>query len=166
MRLGLLALVAMLMVAGPVTAQDAALVSVAATPSGDGVLTVPVGGIAAFAFAALNYGAAEFHGCISISMTDGELQFVNVCLTDPTTGQCGGPISAIPCHQFPIGFLDDTLRFDLASGQIVTGTVWVQANGQIPFDPQVDRVTVIFSGGGEISVGLPYSLTSVAVKTR
>ncbi len=41
----------LLFVAAPAHAQDAALVAVAATPSGDGVLTVPVGGVAAFAAA-------------------------------------------------------------------------------------------------------------------
>ncbi len=54
MRLALMLLV--LLSASPAFAQDGALVAVAATPSGDGVLTVPVAGLAAFAFAVMNYG--------------------------------------------------------------------------------------------------------------
>ncbi len=58
MRFGLLMLLVLcvLLAVSPANAQDAALVAIAVTPSNDGVLRIPVGGAAAFAVAAINYG--------------------------------------------------------------------------------------------------------------
>ena len=58
MRRVLLAISFLLVAAAPAHA-DAIIVMIAATPTRDGVLTVPVGGDAAFAVAAINVGDAS-----------------------------------------------------------------------------------------------------------
>jgi hypothetical protein len=163
MRLGLSALLALLVLlaVSPALAQDAQLVAVAATPSGDGVLTVPVGGVAAFAFAVLNYGAAPLSGCASAGSSYSFVKVIDVCFTDPTTGQCVG--TNFPCQNF-FSLAIGTARFDLAPGQIKTGTVFVQANEDVS-SPMTGRITLEFAEANDLSIGLLYLLTTVAVRT-
>jgi hypothetical protein len=170
MRLGLLIFVAMLMVTGPVAAQDGALVAVAATPSGDGVLDVPVGGVAAFAFAVMNYGTTGVEVLVTASPSSfvpSNVSVVLVCFTDPTSGQCLVPGGTSP---FPP---DRTVG--LSPGAGATGTVYVQATSGdlVPFDPTTVRIGVSFSGAVVYSPfqrlpfpGAEYASTSVALRVR
>ena len=108
---------------------DAIIVMIAATPTGDGVLAVPVGGNAAFAVAAINVGSSTFDGFYAVptgSVT------VTACRTNPTTGQCLGQAS-----------LGTFAR--LAPGEIQTFSVFVHATGPVLLNPGTARIVAFSS---------------------
>jgi hypothetical protein len=143
----------LVLLATPVLAQDAQIVAIAATPSGDGVLTVPIGGVAAFAWAALNYGrGTAILGAIAAPGLPGTLiQVLDSCLTNPKTGAClgGNPIVT------------------LAPGEVVTGSVFVTVtDGGPSLDGSFSRVVVELIGTNVLGRdGAIYTATSVAVRT-
>jgi hypothetical protein len=74
---------------------------------------------------------------------------INLCETNPATGQC---ISAI----------DATVTTQINANATPTFGIFVQGNGNVPFDPAADRIFVRFKDGG----GLTRGSTSVAVRTQ
>jgi hypothetical protein len=141
----------------PVVAQDASLVSIAVTPSGDGVLTVPVNGDGVFAVAVINIGPVGVATRIIAGIGVPGFSLTLFCETT-TSGNCRTPLG--------------TTDFRFESGEIKTFAGVVHAASSLPYD-RANRVTVSFfslSDRNFIHVtpigGPPYSVTSVSVKTQ
>jgi aldose sugar dehydrogenase len=126
------------------------IVALAATTSNDGILNIPgATGTGAFAVATANVGAA---GSITASADTGGASIpVNlfVCQTNPATGAC----LAEPAS---------TTITTINAGATPTFAVFVQGNGNVPFDPAGNRIFVRFKDGGGVIRGS----TSVAVRTQ
>jgi YVTN family beta-propeller protein len=126
------------------------IVALAATLNNDGIVNVPgTTGTGAFAVATVNVGAS---GSITASADTGAASLpVNIflCQTDPATGQC---ISAI----------GSTVTTAINANATPTFGIFVQGNGDVPFDPAASRIFVRFEDGGGVTRGS----TSVAVRTQ
>jgi sugar lactone lactonase YvrE len=126
------------------------IVALAATPTNNGVVSIPVGGAAAFAVASTNLGVTD---TISVTVNTGSAQLpltATLCQTDPQNGQCLAPPTA-------------TVSLSYGAGQTPTFSMFLQASGPIPFAPSTSRAFVEFTASpGAIEVGA----TSVAVMTR
>ena len=99
--------------------------------------------------ATVNVGAS---GNITASADTGNAALpVNIflCQTDPVTGQC---ISAI----------STSVPTQINANATPTFGIFVQGNGNVPFDPAANRIFVRFKDGGGITRGS----TSVAVRTQ
>ncbi len=127
------------------------LISISATPSNDGIVTVtPNGGFAFFAGAAINIGAA---GAITASVDDdgaGLPLTATICRTNPSNGQCVTPAS-------PAAATTSTI----ATNETATYTIYVSATGAIPFDPARNRLVLRLVSADGVTRGS----TSVAVRT-
>ena len=125
------------------------IIALAATPSQNGVLTVPQGGSAAFAVATVNAGST---GALTVTLDAGLAAALpltaGICQTNAATGQCLAP----PAASIPVSFAPH------ATG---TFSIFVGANGAIPFNPGGSRIFVRFLDSNDISHGS----TSVAVTT-
>jgi hypothetical protein len=135
--------------AGPVPTPD--LIAISATPSNDGIVTMPVGGLGYFAAAAVNIGVA---GDITATVdTDDQtlLLTVGLCRTDPATGVCINP--AAPGASTTSTF---------ATNEVATYTAFIQSSGAVPFDPAVNRLFMRFKTPDGVTRGA----TSVAVRTQ
>src|SRR5262249_6553872 len=145
--------------------QDASIVSIAVTPTGDGVLVVPVNGDAAFSLAMVNVGPVT----TQLLVEAGQASYPNgpgspppfpltvrLCRTNPTTGQCLAPQELTG---FPVGL-------NAAPGEVHTFSVFVHASDVVPFLPNRVRVAVTFRGrcfcGLPFGPGAEYSSTTVA----
>ena len=125
------------------------IVALAATTTNDGIVNIPgTNGIGAFAVATVNVGAS---GSITASADTGSATLpvnISLCQTDPATGQC---ISAI----------DASVTTQINANATPTFGIFVQGNGNVPFDPAANRIFVRFKDGGGVTRGS----TSVAVRT-
>ena len=135
-----------LMISSPPPAD---IIALAATPSGNGVVTVPKGGAAAFAVASMNIGATD---TITVSADTGTTKLplvANICQTNPADGQClATPTSGV--------------RLSYAGGSAPTFSVFLQATDTIPFAPDSSRVFVRFMD----FYSNEHGATSVAVQTQ
>jgi FG-GAP-like repeat len=126
------------------------IVALAATSSNDGIVNVAGSpGTGAFAVATVNVGAT---GTITASADTGGLTLpvnISLCQTDPATGQC---ISAI----------GPTATTQINANATPTFGIFVQGNGNVPFDPAANRIFVRFKDSGNVTRGS----TSVAVRTQ
>jgi uncharacterized repeat protein (TIGR03803 family) len=138
----------LLLSASPMPVPD--IVALAATPTGDGIVSVPgTNGTGAFAVAAVNVGAS---GGITASADTGDAGLpvtLSICETNPVNGQCMSSPGASVTTQIDAGA---TPTF----GIFVTGT------GNVPFDPATNRIVVRFKDSGGVTRGA----TSVAVRTQ
>jgi hypothetical protein len=106
-------------------------------------------GTGAFAVATVNVGAS---GSITASADTGSASLpvnISLCQTDSATGQC---ISAI----------GPTATTQINANATPTFGIFVQGNGNVPFDPATNRIFVRFKDGGNVTRGS----TSVAVRTQ
>jgi glucose/arabinose dehydrogenase len=126
------------------------IVALAVTTSNDGILNVPgANGTGAFAVATVNIGA---NGNITASADTGGAGIpmnLFICQTNPGTGAC----LAAPAS---------TVMTTINSGATPTFAVFAQGNGNVPFDPSVNRIFVRFKDTGNVTRGS----TSVAVRTQ
>jgi len=126
------------------------IVALAATTTNDGIVNVPgTNGAAAFAVATVNVAASA---SITASADTGSATLpvvINLCETNPATGQC---ISAI----------GPTVATTINANATPTFGIFMQGNGNVPFDPAANRVFVRFKDSGDITRGS----TSVAVRTQ
>jgi YVTN family beta-propeller protein len=132
----------------PVPVAD--IIALAATASGNGVVTVPFSqnGAAAFAVASVNAGSGA-NLTLSTDTGDATLPItVSLCETNPSTGQCLAPPSA-------------TLALSFAPNATPTFSFFVVASGDVPFSPGTSRIFVRFTDAG----GTSHGSTSVAVTT-
>ena len=127
------------------------LVAIAATVSGDGIVRLPsASGTHFFATAAVNLGSADQ---ITASVDDGGSGLplsMTICQTNPTTGACINPGS-------PAALTATTI----ANNQVVTYAIFVQALGQVAFDPGGNRLFLRLQDSGGVTRGA----THVAVCT-
>jgi len=124
------------------------IIALAATPTNNGIVEIPIGGAAAFAVASSNVGAASL---IIASVDTGNATLplsAVICQSNPGTGQC----LATPAASVPLSF---------AAGATPTFSVFVQASGPIPLDPATARIFVRFKDAD----GALHGSTSVAVAT-
>ena len=125
------------------------IVALAATTTNDGIENIPgPNGAGAFAVATVNLGAS---GSITASADTGSATLpvnISLCQTNPSTGQC---ISAI----------DSTVTTTINANATPTFGIFIQGNGNVPFDPAVNRIFVRFKDSGGVTRGS----TSVAVRT-
>ena len=124
------------------------VIALSATPTNNGVIDVPQGGVAAFAIASINVGAT---GQIIVSADTGDADLpatMTICQTDPATGACLSP----PAASVPLTY---------AGGTTPTFSVFLQATGPIAFAPGASRVFVRFEDAG----GGFHGSTSVAIET-
>jgi hypothetical protein len=125
------------------------IVALAATITNDGIVSIPASGIGAFAVAAVNVGVS---GNITASAdTGGAILPVNIslCETNPTIGTC-------------ISALGLSVSTQIDANATPTFSVFVQGNGNVPFDPAANRIFVRFKDAGNVTRGS----TSVAVRTQ
>jgi len=126
------------------------VIALAATTSGDGIVTVPLSGDAesAFAVASFNNGTA---GLIIASVDTGNATLpvtATICQSDPVTAQCLAPAASSISVGFP-------------ASSTPTFSIFVKASGDVPFAPATARLFVRFND----SSGVPHGVTSVAVRT-
>ncbi|MEE2526507.1 S8 family serine peptidase [Hyphobacterium sp. HN65] len=124
------------------------IISIAVTPSANGILAVPEGGAAAFSVAAVNIGASQ-----SVTITPGTggetlPLTISVCETNPGTGAC-------------ISAQQSSVTMTFAANETRTFTVFVSSTGAVSFLPATNRVFVTFTNGSDVTVGA----TSVAVQS-
>jgi hypothetical protein len=127
------------------------IVALAATPPPDpGILNIlGTNGTGAFAVATVNVGAA---GNITASADTGSATLpvvINLCETNPATGQCVSAIEA-------------SVTTQINANATPTFGIFVQGSGNVPFDPATNRIFVRFKDGGNVTRGS----TSVAVRTQ
>lgn len=127
------------------------IISIAATPSGNGILDLEHGRTSAFAVAIVNAGGP---GVIDIAARrwSGDLTG-SFCETDPSTGQC-------------VSDRRQMMQLEMSRGQVRTFTVFVAPGSQadIPLNPSVNRYGiefVAFSGVNSSRAGS----ASAAVRT-
>jgi hypothetical protein len=124
------------------------IVAEAATDTDDGIMHL-VGGVGAFAVAAVNIGAS---GSITVAPNTGSASLplaLSICETTPSTGLCmATPSSSVTTM--------------IATDQTPTFAIFGNASGNIPLLPQTNRVFVDFSD----STGAVRGETSVAVETQ
>jgi hypothetical protein len=126
------------------------IIALAATQSGNGIVTLPFSsaGYGAFAIASVNAGVA---GALTVSADTGGADLplgMVICETDPATAQC---------LQAPAS----TVAVSFAAGATPTFSVFAQATGAIALAPATARIYVRFVDAGGVSHGS----TSVAVMT-
>jgi hypothetical protein len=144
--------------ASPLRAQDASLVAITMTPTNDGVLTVPLGGNAAFAVAGVNIGPAAADIDVSVNLIPNWFPLVTavVCQTDPTSGQCISPPSG------------STSVYPWKTGEVKTFSVFVTALQAVPFVPGGIRIFVLFDAREaprpHAYLPAPYAAVSVSVR--
>jgi hypothetical protein len=127
------------------------IVALAATPPPDpGIVNVPgADGTGAFAVATVNVGASA---TITVSADTGSASLpvnISLCQTDPATGQC-------------ISGIGPSVSTTINAGATPTFGIFVQGNGNVPFDPAANRIFVRFRDAGTVTRGS----TSVAVRTQ
>jgi hypothetical protein len=123
------------------------IVALSATPTHDGIITVPVGGAAAFAIASINLGIVA---PITVSVDTGSATLpvtTSICQTDSSTGQCMATPAA-------------TVSLSFAAGEEPTFSVFLEASGAIAFAPATSRIFVRFKG----VAGDMHGSTSVAIQ--
>jgi hypothetical protein len=126
------------------------IVAIGATPTNDGIANIPGNtGTGFFAAAGVNIGSTA---SITASADDGGHGLpvtLTICQTNPGTGQCLSPPAA-----------STTTTFN--SNSTLTYTVFVQGNGNIPFDPANNRLFLRFKDASGVTRGA----TNVAVRTQ
>jgi hypothetical protein len=126
------------------------IVALAATTTNNGIVNISgPSGSGAFAVATVNVGAT---GIITASADTASATLpvnISLCQTNPATGQC---ISAI----------DNTVTTTINANATPTFGIFVQGNGNVPFNPVANRIFVRFKDGGGVTRGS----TSVAVTTE
>lgn len=130
-------------------AQSADVVSIAATPTANGILDVPLNGASAFSVAAVNIGAPQ---TVTVTPGTGSATLpltIDICETNPSTGAC-------------LTGRTPTVAVNFASNETRTFTIFVRSTGAVAFLPSTNRVFATFTNATPVTVGS----TSVAVRTQ
>ncbi len=124
------------------------IVALAATLNKDGIVHVPgATGTGVFAVATVNVGVG---GMITVSADTGGASppvSIQLCETDPVSGQCMGTPTA-------------TVTTQIDAGATPTFGIFVTGSGVVPVDPANDRIFVRFNQGN-----VTRGATSVAAET-
>jgi hypothetical protein len=131
------------------SAQAPDIIAVVATcPSDDGIPAVNIpgpGGVTAFAVAAVNTGPVD--AFLSVTAQSNLGQSFPICRTNPQTGECLTPAL-------------------MPAGEVVTYSVFVGSDQEVPFDPANTRIYVRFTVDPGSHDGFRYGETSVAFRTH
>jgi len=124
------------------------IISIAVTPTNNGILAVPEGEARAFSVAAVNIGEAQ-----SITITPGTGDetlslTIDLCETNPSTGVCTSSRQSSVTSTF-------------SGNETRTFTIFVRSTGSVAFTPSTNRVIVVFKNPSDSTVGA----TSVAVRS-
>ncbi len=125
------------------------IIALSATPTANGVISVPAGSTGAFAVASTNIGVGSQ---ITVSVDTGSVTLpvnLTLCQSNPSTGQCLAAPTA-------------SVNLNYQAGTTPTFSVFAQATGTIPFAPATNRVFVRF----EDASGDLHGSTSVAVQAQ
>lgn len=126
------------------------IVALSATSTNDGIANIPgTNGTGAFAVATINVGAS---GSITASADTGNTSLpinISLCQTDPVTSLC---ISATAT----------SVTTTINKNATPTFGIFVQGNGNVSFDPTINRIFVRFKDSSSVTRGS----TSVAVRTQ
>lgn len=126
------------------------IVALAATPSGDGIVSLAGSfGVNAFAVAIVNVGAT---GTLTASVDTGTATLpvsLSICETEPATGGCISPVQS-------------SIVTTIDSNTTAAFAIFVGGAGIIPLDPATNRIYVRFQDGSGVTRGS----TSVAVRTQ
>jgi len=123
------------------------VIALAATLNNDGILDLPASGdFGAFSIASINLGAAA-NMEVRASATGAALNDILLCETQPATGECLAPPSAVVPTQ-------------IDAGATPTFAVFARSESPVTFDPAGNRLIVeIAEAGGEVR-----GRTSVAIR--
>jgi len=124
------------------------IISIAATPSANGVLAVPEAQASAFSVAAVNIGATQL---VTITPGTGGQTLpltIDVCETNAGTGAC-------------IGSRQSTVTVNFAENETRTFSIFVRSTGALQYAPATNRIFLTFTNGSAVIVGA----TSVAVSS-
>ena len=124
------------------------VVALAATEGNNGVVVAGPGDPGAFAVATANVGVTEVIEVRPIVSFASPALSLNVCETNPNTGQCLSPPTA-------------SVLSNVSDNGTPTFSVFINATGAIPFMPDQNRIAVIFSD----PTGNVRGATSVAVSS-
>lgn len=124
------------------------VVALAATEDNNGVVVAGPGDPGAFAVATANVGVTEVIEVRPIVSFASPALSLNVCETNPNTGQCLSPPTA-------------SVLSNVSDNGTPTFSVFINATGAIPFMPDQNRIAVIFSD----PTGNVRGATSVAVSS-
>jgi subtilisin family serine protease len=129
---------------------NADIISIAQTASQDGIASVPLNGVTAFAVAAVNIGIGQSPVYALLQPLDPNMSLIaGICETDPASGQCLAPPNR-------------AVQTVFATNDVRTFSVFVRGVGDaISFSPSENRYSVIFLDANETRLGG----TSVAVRT-
>ena len=129
------------------------VVALGATPSADGVVTLPVGSrVNVFTVASVNLGIGDAL-FVSAQLSNPALNAsISMCQTDPVTSACINP--TVPTSE-PIELM-------VSSQATPTFGVFVASNNDVPFDPANNRIFVRFH---ELDGAIRGS-TSIALRTE
>jgi hypothetical protein len=125
------------------------IIALAATASNNGIISLPNGGVGAFAVASFNVGVTA---PITVSADTGGAVLpvtATLCQTNPSNGQC----LAAP---------SPTVTLSFAGGAAPTFSIFLQSTGAIGFAPATSRIFVRFEDAG----GVLHGATSVAIETN
>ncbi len=130
------------------------IVALAATAGNDGIVDIPgASGTGAFSVASINLGSALNNAVVYGYGDSGASDLfitVQICQTDPTSGQCLAPPAP-------------SVTTSIGPGETPTFAFFVTGqNATIPFDPAINRILVNFTDSGLYLLGQ----TSVAVRTQ
>jgi hypothetical protein len=127
------------------------IVALVATPSLDGIVTIPgAAGTGVFAVATVNVGSsATITASVDMGSGSWPVSSIVLCQTNPVSGAClQAPASKVTTH--------------MDAGETPTFGVFVGGLGIVPFDPANNRIFVRFK---DIN-GVMRGATSVAVRTQ
>jgi len=137
-----------LLLSGSATAV-ADIVALGATPTADGILTIPgIDGSAAFAVASVNVGSGATVVASADTGSSNPPLSLFICETNPIDGQCLAPPTS-------------TVETIVAANATPTFSIFATANGDVPLDPANTRIRVRF-----LEAGVARGTTSVAVRTQ
>ena len=126
---------------------NADIVAIAQTLSGDGVARADVGGATRFSISALNIGEAISPIYAFVRPAEDMPVTVEICQAD-SLGQC-------------VSDWAEAIALDMPPGEARAFTVRVRPSGEVAFQPRTNRISVIFLDAIETSLGG----TSVAFQT-
>jgi hypothetical protein len=125
------------------------IVAIGATPNKDGIVNIPgANGTGAFAVATVNLGTTDT--IVASADTGSATLPVNIflCQTNPANAQC-------------ISGIGPSVTTQIDANATSSFGIFVQASGNVPFDPAANRIFVRFKDSGGVTRGS----TSTAVRT-
>ncbi len=133
------------------TVPTADIIMLSATPSGDGVVSIPANGSGFFGLSSINIGSSERIELVANATNQAAQSSIFFCQTNPVTAEC-----LAPPQQAPL------VVESFNTGDTPTFSVFVSANSAIGFDPANNRIEMEVR---DADTNESRGSTSVAVRT-